>query len=388
MHAKEKKVLGLTIGSHSLVHFFEGVLPPLFPLLLAEFATDYFHLGVIVSVFSYAFGFGSLPAGLLADKIGSRRLISIYLFGAGLLAILVWPANSLWFYGTIMGLVGLFCAIYHPAANTLLSLAMTDKGNAFGLHGVAGSFGVAITPILSAWIGTLLGWRTPHVIFGLMGILLGLYSLLIPEHRPPKKDPSTDVNAEKMPRSHVVKIIIFFTASVFTGMTYKGIMTFLPAFMGEQVHLAYLPTDPVALGGTVATIALMAGAAGQFASGRMVDRIRPEKLYFLAIIISMIAVFTIAVSTNLALIGATIVYAFFYFSIQPVQNFIITTYLPPHRRGFGFGLHFFLSFGIGATAAILCGYLADTYGLTSVFWAMGICFVISACLSGILLFKK
>ncbi len=146
MQPNEKKVLGLTIGSHSLVHFFEGVLPPLFPLLLAEFATDYFHLGVIVSVFSYAFGFGSLPAGLLADKIGSRRLISIYLFGAGLLAVLVWPANSLWFYGAVMGGVGLFCAIYHPAANTLLSLAMTDKGNAFGLHGVAGSFGVAITP--------------------------------------------------------------------------------------------------------------------------------------------------------------------------------------------------------------------------------------------------
>ncbi len=191
-----------------------------------------------------------------------------------------------------------------------------------------------------------------------------------------------------MSRSHLGKIIIFFTASVFTGMTYKGIMTFLPAFMGEQVRLSYLPADPVALGGTVATIALMVGAAGQFASGRMVDRIRPEKLYFFAIIISMIAVFAIAVSANLALIGATIVYAFFYFSIQPVQNFMITTYLPPHRRGFGFGLHFFLSFGIGATAAILCGYLADTYGLTSVFWAMGICFVISACLSGILLFKK
>lgn len=388
MQPKEKKVLGLTIGSHSLVHFFEGVLPPLFPLLLTEFATDYFHLGLIVSVFSYAFGFGSLPAGLLADKIGSRRLISIYLFGAGLLAILVWPANSLWFYGTVMGLVGFFCAIYHPAANTLLSLAMTDKGNAFGLHGVAGSFGVAITPVLSAWIGTLLGWRTPHVIFGLMGILLGLYSLSIPEHRPPKKDSATNAKTEKIPRNLLVKILIFFTASVFTGLTYKGIMTFLPAFMSQQVHLAYLPSDPVALGGTVATIALMVGAAGQYASGRMVDRIRPEKLYFFAILISMAAVFAIAISANLALIIATIVYAFFYFSIQPVQNFIITTYLPPHRRGFGFGLHFFLSFGIGATAAPACGYLADIYGLTSVFWAMGFCFVISAGLSAILLFKK
>ena len=385
---KEKKVLGLTIGSHSLVHFYEGVLPPLFPLLLAEFTTDYFHLGVIVSIFSYAFGFGSLPAGLLADKIGSRKLISIYLFGAGLLAVLVWPANTLWFYGTVMGLVGLFCAIYHPAANTLLSLAMTDKGNAFGLHGVAGSLGVALTPILSAWSGTLLGWRTPHVIFGLMGILLGLYSLVIPEYRPPRNDSADKIDGVKLSHNQVTKILVFFAASIFTGLTYKGIMTFLPAFMGEQVRLSFLPSDPVALGGTVATIALLVGAAGQFASGRMVDRIRPEKLYLIAILISTASVFAIATSANLALIAATIVYAFFYFSIQPVQNFLITTYLPPHRRGFGFGLHFFLSFGVGATAAPVCGYLADTLGLASVFWAMGISFIISAVLSWMLLVQS
>ncbi|MBU1181593.1 MAG: hypothetical protein KKF00_05400 [Proteobacteria bacterium] len=63
MNREEKKIMGLTTASHSLVHLFEGVLPPLIPLLIADFATDYFHLGIIVSVFSYAFGIGSLPAG-------------------------------------------------------------------------------------------------------------------------------------------------------------------------------------------------------------------------------------------------------------------------------------------------------------------------------------
>ena len=66
MNPEEKKIMRLTVASHSLVHLYEGVLPPLIPLMMVEFSTDYFHLGLIVTVFSYAFGFGSLPSGMLA----------------------------------------------------------------------------------------------------------------------------------------------------------------------------------------------------------------------------------------------------------------------------------------------------------------------------------
>ena len=94
MNLEERKIMGLTTTSHGLVHLYEGVLPPLLPLVMAEFGTDYFTMGIIVSVFSYAFGLGSLPAGILADRIGPRRLVSLYLFGAGCAGVLVLPAGS------------------------------------------------------------------------------------------------------------------------------------------------------------------------------------------------------------------------------------------------------------------------------------------------------
>ena len=120
--------MGLTTTSHGLVHLYEGVLPPLLPLVMSEFGTDYFTMGIIVSVFSYAFGLGSLPAGILADKIGPRRLVSLYLFGAGAAGVLVLSASSLLFYAVVMGLMGAFCSTYHPAANTLISLGIKTKG--------------------------------------------------------------------------------------------------------------------------------------------------------------------------------------------------------------------------------------------------------------------
>jgi MFS family permease len=116
----------------------------------------------------------------------------------------------------------------------------------------------------------------------------------------------------------------------------------------------------------------------------MVDRYQAENLYFGAVLIGAIFVFVMAMGSNFLLIISAVLYAFFYFSTQPIQNFIIARYLPEHRRGLGYGIHFFLTFGVGSTAATVSGYLADHFGLQSVFYAMGFCFILASCLSGFL----
>ena len=367
--------MGLTIGSHSLVHLFEGVLPPLIPLMITQFNTDYFHLGLVVTVFSCAFGLGSLPAGIIADRLGPRRLISMYLFGAGLFAILVWPIQTLWTYGIIMGFIGLCCSTYHPAANTLISLTMTNKGSSFGVHGIAGSLGVASVPLLSAWIGSIFGWRTPHVLYGIMGI----FSLSVAEHHAkPIGESDKKTQFVGLDRKALFTICIFFLSATALGMTYKGIMTFLPTYMGTRVELSFLNLNSVTLGGTIATLALVSGALGQYFAGRLVDRHSAEKLYLGAVIIGMVCVFIMAVSTNALLVVITVIYAFFYFSTQPIQNLLVSRYLPPHRQGLGYGILFFLTFGVGSTAAAVSGYIADRLGLEAVFIFMGVCFIMSA----------
>jgi MFS family permease len=384
----EKKIMGLTIGSHGLVHLFEGVLPPLIPLLITEFHTDYFHLGLVVTVFSYAFGLGSLPAGILADKFGPRRLVSIYLFGAGLSAILVWPTSTLWTYGIVMGFIGMFCSTYHPASNTLISLNMSNKGSAFGIHGIAGSLGVAAVPALSAFIGSIFGWRSPHILYGFLGIFLGIYSLNIAQHRVQSSEKSAGwTHSAGLDRQSLLTIIVFLSSATALGLTYKGIMTFLPTYMGTRVNLTVMNLNTVTLGGTVTTLALASGAVGQYLAGRLVDRHSAERLYLGAVIIGMICVFVMSFSTNALLVISAVIYAFFYFSTQPIQNYLISRYLPQHRHGFGYGIHFFLTFGVGSTAAAISGYIADRLGLEAVFIFMGLCFFISACMVALLVVR-
>ncbi|MBW1995495.1 MAG: MFS transporter [Deltaproteobacteria bacterium] len=386
MNQKEKKILGVTAASHSLVHLYEGILPPLIPLLLIEFSTDYFHLGVVVSVFSYAFGLGALPAGYLSDKAGANRLVAIFLFGAGILSVFIWSVDSLVAYGVLMGLIGLFCSLYHPAANTLISNAFQQKGSAFAINGIAGSLGIALVPLVSAWMGALMGWKSPYIVFGICGVAVGWFSLTLPKQTmlPIKK---TRLENGKDPKKRVsyFNLIVYYFSVCSLGITYRGTMTFLPAYLGQNVHLEFLNLGSVAIGGTFATVALVFGGIGQLMAGHLVDRYKPEKIYFTTTIIGTTWVFLMAVTTNLLLVVSAIFFAFFYFATQPVQNYLVSRYLPAHRRGLGFGIQFFLAFAVGSTAAAASGYIADRFGLVSIFHAMAACFLFSSLLATVLL---
>ena len=388
MTREEKRIMGLTISAHGLVHIYEGILPPLIPLLMSEFGTDYFHLGMVVTVFSYAYGLGALPAGLLADRVGPLRLVNLYLFGAGLFSVCIWPVRSLWTYGVLMGLIGLFCSTYHPASNTLISHTVREKGEGFGIHGIAGSLGTAIVPMLAAWIGSSMRWEAPHVIFGIFGVGVGFYSLTVARQWAGTRSVALPNEAEG-DQSEVLylNLIVFFLSACALGLTYRGVMTFLPAYMGQNVHLSFLRLEAVALGGTVTTLALLSGSVGQYLAGRLVDRYEPEKLYLGTLVIGTVFVLLMAQASNILLVASAILYAFFFFATQPIQNYLIASYLPKHRRGLGYGIHFFLVFGVGSTAAAVSGYLADRFGLESVFYAMALCFGIASCLAWFLVMR-
>ncbi|MCK4789354.1 MAG: MFS transporter, partial [Desulfobacteraceae bacterium] len=222
-----------------------------------------------------------------------------------------------------------------------------------------------------------------------IGIFLGVYSLSVAEHRAPSIGRSDgQTNTAGLDRKTFLTIIIFFLSATALGMSYKGIMTFLPIYMGTRVNLGVMNLNTVTLGGTIATLALASGAVGQYLAGRLVDRHSAERLYLGAVIIGMICVFVMAFSTNVLLVISAVIYAFFYFSTQPIQNYLISRYLPEHRHGLGYGIHFFLSFGVGSTAAAISGYIADQVGLEAVFIFAGLCFFMSACMVVLLVLRK
>lgn len=365
-----------------MVHLFEGIIPPLIPLLMVQFGVNYFRIGLVATAFTYLFGLGALPAGFLVDRLGARRLVSIFFLGAGLLSIMTLFVNSYGGYLVLMALVGVAASVYHPAGLTLISQETVQRGRAFGIHGIGGSLGIALAPMLAAFMGSRFGWRTPHVVFGTMGIILGVWSVLhgaVPAaaHRAHAESAETK---ERPTRSAVATLLLMYLSFAALGLAYRGITTFLPAYMAQNVTIGGASIHPVVLGGTVATIALLSGMLGQYIGGTIADRVSPLWLYTSTTLLAGVLALLMALTSGLILVIFAVLQAFFAFSSQPVQNVLVSRYLSRKNQGRAFGVKYLMIFGVGSFAAALAGFLADRFGLASVFVAMSVCYFLGSLL--------
>jgi len=386
MMTEDRKIIGVTTAAHGLNHGFILVFAAVLPMLQNEFNTGYFHLGLIGNICFFAYGLGSLPAGILTDRIDPRRLISFYLFGAALSSFLIAVSNSLVAFGVFIGMVGLFCSTYHPASNTLISKGVPRPGRVFGIHGISGSLGVALTPVVAGFIASGLGWKSAYAIFGIVGVAVGVASLtlrVIPQKV--TADDMEEITPQNGAKVLLAPLIIFLVSLSITGLCYRGVLTFLPTYMAQKVQIDFLPVGGVALGGMMSTIALLFGAIGQYMGGTLSDRYLPEKVYLWANLLGIPCLFLLGVTTNLLVVLSALSYAFFYFSMQPIGVHLLARYTSVRFRGTGYGIHFFLNFGVGSFASTLAGYIADRFGLEWIFHTMGFLFLVSTILAFVLI---
>src|ERR671933_1322841 len=82
---RDLPVIGLIGTAHFGSHFFQLVLPPLFPLLKAAFGVGYTELGLLMTLFFAASGLCQTPAGFLVDRVGAARVLTggLALLGGG-----------------------------------------------------------------------------------------------------------------------------------------------------------------------------------------------------------------------------------------------------------------------------------------------------------------
>src|SRR5882672_951734 len=93
---EDTQVIGLVGLAHSVSHFSQLVLPPLFPLLKVEFGVSYAQLGLLMAAFFVVSGIGQALSGFLVDRIGARPILccGIALLGIAALGLALSPHYS------------------------------------------------------------------------------------------------------------------------------------------------------------------------------------------------------------------------------------------------------------------------------------------------------
>src|SRR5437899_1986170 len=333
MRREDRRVVAVLGFLHGTVHANILSIPVFLLAWQPEFRADNLTLGLLAASAYIPYGLGSVPFGFLADGRAPDRLLLVCAFGI---------AASL-------GALGLFSSAYHPTGLSVISRTVTEQGRGMGWHGMGGSLGIAAGP---AYVGATLAfgasWR---LVAGSLILPAVIASVLLLVERLPRgvlTSPAVLGGTRRGLASRPYGLILL--VYMFAGFAYQGGLTFLPRFIGAGFFAA----------------ALGLGAVGQVFSGTLADRRRPDRTLFA---LSTAAAGSLAAAGVLLVAGlgppflgftaVAVGFGFLLFSLEALQNTLVTREAPREVRGLAFGFTFLSVFGIGAIGATLAGYLLD-----------------------------
>jgi MFS family permease len=398
VNGNDRSIIGFVMIAHATVHTYELAIPILLTVWLIEFSTTAATLGIVVSLGYGLFGLGALPGGLLTDRFGSRTLIISSLAGMGASFVLLSLAPSIAMLALALCLWGIAASVYHPAGLALISNGVREQGRGFGYHGAAGNVGIALGPLLTALLLLVFDWRTVAlllVIPTIIGIAIG-FAISFDE-RAAVSSARTDGDGGLSLASFLddtrtlltLGFAVVLVVVTFNGLYYRGLLTFLPEVLGDLLAAPLENVDPEIEGPAgdefdparyVYAGLLLVGVLGQYAGGRLVDRVRPE-VGLAGVLLTLAAttlLFVPAASVGpvpFVLVGAIL--AFVLFSIQPMSQALVATYSDPEVRGLTFGYSYLAIFGFGALGAAIAGAVL-TYASLSVLFVLLAAFVFTS----------
>jgi MFS family permease len=143
------------------------------PAMEREFGLSKTAIGVVFSVFLWAYAIGQIPGGWLADRFGPRLVLLIIVPFWSLMTAMTAVASGLTSLIGIRFVFGLAESGAFPTATRAMQLwfPKAERGIVHGVTHSFSRFAVAIVPFLAVSIMVTLGWRWIFYLFGAAGLL-------------------------------------------------------------------------------------------------------------------------------------------------------------------------------------------------------------------------
>lgn len=379
---EEKKVLAFTGAAHGLTHYVELTYPTLAVIYAVEIGRPLEEVLGWSLIGYMLLGFGALPAGYLADLLGSRQMVTGGLLISGVAMMAAGLVAPGWPIVVCLALVGLGASTYHPAGLGLISRTVAARGTALGINGIYGNAGIALGPAITGFLAAAIGSRMTFVVTGVGILVVALATSALRFSEPGRAEPETEVEGSNAaPRMLIFCFVLVCIAAMFGGFNYRANSVAQPALFSERIHfLSY---------GLATSLAMCAGIGGQYLGGRIADRFPLAPAYLLFHAASLPAVLLIPYSSEYALFFAAAVYAFFALGMQPIENSLYAQLTPARWRATAYGLKFSLTFGIGASAVAMVEWVAPAEGFIGVYHVLGFVIggIIAATLTLALLYR-
>ncbi|WP_433518956.1 MFS transporter [Nonomuraea sp. CA-143628] len=363
--------VGLLMGVWVVDYIDRVMMAVALPFIGAEFDLTKTEQGALITVFALVYLLCQIPGGLLADRLGARRLllVSLTLWSAftaltglawGLVALLV-----------IRALFGVGQGIFPGASFKALSERTTParRATAAGAMLAATQLGAGLAPLVVAPLLLAFGWRPTFWVTAAAGVAIGLLLwALLPPPLPAELNGSSDLSRPAPPPASVLRApTVWKFAALFcaTNMLGYGMITWVPSYLLEARGVSLLNTGLyAAIPGLVMTGTIILG-------GWLFDRYFHDRgrLFVIPLLLCTAVLLVLMLRAETAAgftLFQTLAMAVAGLSMMGILGMPVRA-LPPAVIGSGMGVVNVGGQVAGVLAPVLMGWLVDHYSYTAAF---------------------
>lgn len=240
-----------------------------FPLLQKELHLSPLQLGLLGSSFAWVYGLAAPFAGNVVDRIRRKSAILGGLHAWSAICMATALSGNIGTLLTFRAAEGLGETFYFPASMSLLSdyHGPATRSRALGFHQTSVYTGTIAGGFFAGLIGQVYGWRWSFVVFGGLGIVLGmaLNRWLV--------EPPRTASAPRMPFAQFAALVLrnptallLMGAFLCANFVATVLLSWMPKFLFDKFHFS------LAAAGLTATVYVqLASMAGSPIGGWLAD---------------------------------------------------------------------------------------------------------------------
>ncbi|CAH2896706.1 MFS transporter [Paraburkholderia strydomiana] len=280
MSSTQLRVFLLFSAGYFVSYVFRGVNLGFAPFITHDLGLSAADLGVLTSLYFLGFAGAQIPAGVLLDHFGPRRVTAVTLLFA---AAGIWVFGAAHSLGMMMAgrlLIGVGVSVCLGAAFKALAqhFASARLPLMNGLVMAIGGFGGVMVGSPLTWVLTFSSWRSVCVGLGLMTVAVALAQwMLVPETNETRHQAS--IGAQFQGTLHILRSATFWKIASFSVVTQGVFYAMQSLWVGAWLRdvQGFAPKEAAALV-SILGFAMMAGCVGFGAAARSLER-RGVSLY-------------------------------------------------------------------------------------------------------------
>jgi predicted MFS family arabinose efflux permease len=245
----------------------------------------------------------------------------------------------------------------------LVEAAGEKPGRSIGVNGVFGNLGVALAPVVTAFLANAVSWRAAFIAPGVFCVAVGLLWMrtpLVPPHL-------HHINRRPFPPipPHLVRraMLVLMLISLTSGLVFNAFTLLLPKLLQERLAGN---TNLLPLVGLAAFLVTLCGALTQFNIGRMIDRTTLKRVFLPVSIVLAPAMLALSFAQGWLVLPLAAAVAASVFGQVTVNDTMTARYISPALRAKIYSVRFFVGFLGSAAAAPLVSTLYERTGSVAV----------------------